>query len=149
METSARITKHLRKEDVNRKWWVVDAEGQTIGRIASRVAILLRGKHKPNYTAHVDNGDYVIVINADKAVFKGKRIAQKEYFHHTMYPGGLKRRKYSDLAIEKPEFAIKHAINGMLPKTRLGTNIRLKLKVYAGDKHEHQAQKPEVYTIIN
>ena len=147
METSARITKHLRKEDVDRKWWIVDADGQTIGRIASQVATLLRGKHKANFTAHVDNGDYVIVINAAKAIFKGKRAEQKEYFHHTMYPGGLKRKKYTDLVIEKPEFALKHAINGMIPKTKLGSRIRLKLKVYSDDKHEHQAQKPEVYML--
>jgi large subunit ribosomal protein L13 len=145
LKTSARITKHVRKEDVNRKWWVVNAEGQTVGRIASQVATLLRGKHKANFTPHVDNGDYVIVINAAKAIFKGKRAEQKEYYHHTMYPGGLKTQKYKDLATSKPEFAIKHAINGMLPKTKLGSDIRLKLKVYADDKHEHQAQKPEVY----
>ena len=147
METSAKITKHLRNEDVNKKWWIVDAAGQTIGRISSQVASLLRGKHKPNFTPHIDNGDYVIVINANKAIFKGKRAEQKEYFHHSMYPGGLKRRKYTDLAVQKPEFAVKHAINGMLPKTRLGSQIKLKLKVYADDKHEHQAQKPDVYTL--
>jgi len=147
LETSARITKHLRKEDVNNKWWIVNADGQTIGRIASQVATLLRGKHKPNFTAHIDNGDYVIVINVDKAIFKGKRAEQKEYIHHSMYPGGLKRKKYTDMVVEKPEFAVKYAINGMLPKTRLGSRIRLKLKVYTGDKHEHQAQKPEVFTL--
>ncbi|MCL2039419.1 MAG: 50S ribosomal protein L13 [Bacteroidetes bacterium] len=146
MKTSARITKHLRKEDVNRKWWVIDAKEQTIGRIASQAATLLRGKHKSNFTSHVDNGDYVIIINAAKAIFKGKRATQKEYFHHTMYPGGLKKEKYTDLVTAKPEFAMKHAINGMLPKTRLGSSIRLKLKVYADEKHEHQAQKPEFYT---
>jgi len=147
LKTSARITKHLRKEDVNRKWWILNAEGQTIGRIASQAATLLRGKHKPNFTSHVDNGDYVIIINAAKAIFKGKRAEQKEYFHHTMYPGGLKRQKYTDLAITKPEFVMKHAVNGMLPKTRLGSDIRLKLKVYADDKHDHQAQKPEEYAL--
>jgi len=147
LETSAKITKHIRKEDVEKKWWIVNAENQTVGRISSQVAALLRGKHKPNFTAHVDNGDYVIVINAAKAIFKGKRAEQKEYIHHTMYPGGLKRKKYTDMVVEKPEFVLKHSITGMLPKTRLGSHIRLKLKVYADDKHEHQAQKPEVYTL--
>lgn len=147
METSARITKSFRKEDVEHKWWVVDAEGQTIGRLASQVAVLLRGKHKPIFTPHVDTGDYVIVLNAEKAIFTGKRPAQKEYKHHTMYPGGQITRKYKDLVNTNPEFIIEHAINGMLPKNRLGAKIRAKLKVYAGNVHEHQAQKPEVFNL--
>ena len=147
METSARITKSFRKEDVKHKWWVVDAEGQTIGRLASQVAILLRGKHKPIFTPHVDTGDYVIVINAEKAVFQGKRATQKEYLHHTMYPGGQRKRLYKHLATTNPEFVLQHAINGMLPKNRLGAQIRAKLKVYQGDKHNHQAQQPEQFIL--
>jgi large subunit ribosomal protein L13 len=148
METSAKITKSFRKEDVEHKWWIVDAEGQTVGRLATQVATLLRGKHKAIFTPHVDTGDYVIVINAEKAIFKGKRPEQKEYSHHTMYPGGRIVQKYKDLVQTKPEFIIEHAVNGMLPKNRLGAQIRAKLKVYAGNKHEHQAQKPEVFNLI-
>jgi len=147
LETSAKITKSFRKEDVIRKWWVVDAEGQTIGRLATQVAVLLRGKHKPIFTPHVDTGDHVIVLNAEKAVFKGKRATQKEYKHHTMYPGGQITRKYRELVHTKPEFVIEHAVNGMLPKNRLGAQIRKKLKVYAGNIHEHQAQKPEIFNL--
>lgn len=147
METSAKITKSFRKEDVERKWWVVDAEGQTVGRLATQVAVLLRGKHKAIFTPHVDTGDYVIVINAEKAILTGKRVEQKEYIHHTMYPGGLRVKKYKELVNTNPEFIITHAVNGMLPKTKLGSQIRAKLKVYAGNKHEHQAQKPEVYNL--
>jgi large subunit ribosomal protein L13 len=147
LETSARITKSFRKEDVTRKWWVVDANGQTIGRLATQVAVLLRGKHKPIFTPHVDTGDYVIVLNAEKAILKGKRAEQKEYKHHTQYPGGQITRKYKDLVNTKPEFVLEHAINGMLPKNRLGAKIRAKLKVYAGSTHEHQAQKPEIFNL--
>jgi large subunit ribosomal protein L13 len=147
LETSAKITKSLRKEDAEHKWWVMDATGLTVGRLASQAAVLLRGKHKPNFTPHVDNGDYVIIVNADKVVFQGKRAEQKEYKHHTMYPGGQITRKYKDLINTKPEFIIQHAINGMLPKTKLGSKIKLKLKVYVGDKHEHQAQKPEIFNL--
>ena len=147
METSARITKSFRKEDVEHKWWVVDATGKTVGRLASQVAVLLRGKHKPIFTPHVDTGDFVIVINAEKAVFTGKRPEQKEYKHHTMYPGGQKTRKYKSLVLTNPEFILQHAICGMLPKNRLGSRIKAKLKVYAGDTHNHHAQKPELFEI--
>ncbi len=147
METSAKITKSFRKEDVEHKWWVVDAAGQTVGRLASQVAILLRGKHKPIFTPHVDTGDYVIIINADKAVFQGKRAEQKEYAHHSMYPGGQKIRKYRELKLTKPEFIVEHAVYGMLPKNKLGQQIRKKLKVYAADEHQHQAQKPAEFKL--
>ncbi len=142
MKPSAKITKSFRKEDVQHNWWVVDAAGQTIGRLATQVAILLRGKHKPIFTPHVDVGDYVIVINADKAVFQGKRAKHKEYARHSMYPGGRKVRKYTELKNTKPEFILEHAINGMVPKTKLGASIRKKLKVYRGSEHNHMAQKP-------
>ena len=142
MKPSAKITKSFRKEDIQHNWWVVDAAGQTVGRLATQVAILLRGKHKPNFTPHVDVGDYVIVINADKAVFQGKRAEQKEYAHHTMYPGGRKVRKYTELKKTKPEFILEHAINGMIPKTKLGASIRKKLRVYSGSEHKHTAQQP-------
>ena len=142
MKTSAKITKSFRKEDAQPSWWVVDASGQTLGRLATQVAVLLRGKHKPIFTPHVDTGDYVIVINAEKAVLTGKRAEQKDYKHHSMYPGGQKVRKYRELVLTKPEFIVEHAINGMLPKNTLGHSIKKKLKVYAGDTHNHQAQKP-------
>ncbi len=147
MKSSAKITKSFRKEDVVPDWWVVDASGQTVGRLASQVASLLRGKHKPIFTPHVDTGDYVIVINAEKAVFQGKRAEKKEYSRHSMYPGGRKVRKYVELKNEKPEFILQHAINGMLPKTTLGNSIRKKLKVYAGSEHKHEAQKPQLFQI--
>jgi large subunit ribosomal protein L13 len=149
LEPSARITKSFRKEDVSPKWWIVDAEGQTVGRLASQVASLLRGKHKAIFTPHVDTGDYVIVLNAEKAVFTGKRATQKEYKHHTMYPGGQITQKYRELVLTNPEFIISHAVNGMLPKNRLGSQIKTKLRVYAGNTHDHQAQKPEVYKLKN
>ena len=136
-----------KKETVSRKWYILDAAGKPMGRTAVQAANLLRGKHKPIFTPHVDTGDYVIVINAEKAIFKGKRPEQKEYLHHTMYPGGLVRRQYKHLAVTNPEFVIQHAVNGMLPKNRLGVKIRAKLKVYQGDKHNHQAQKPEVFNL--
>ncbi len=148
MKSSAKITKSFRKEDVKPDWWVVDAAGHTVGRIATQVATLLRGKHKPIFTPHVDTGDYVVVINAEKVVFQGKRAEKKEYAHHSMYPGGRKVRKYVDLKVTKPEFILQHAINGMLPKTTLGHSIRKKLKVYAGNEHQHMAQKPKEFKII-
>lgn len=130
-------------ESIERKWYVVDADGATLGRLASQVAAILRGKHKPIYTPFVDTGDYVIIINAGKAVLTGKKLDQKIYYHHTGYPGGLKRTKYRDLMQSKPDFAVKHAVVGMLPKGPLGRKMAKKLKVYPGAEHEHIAQKPE------
>ena len=130
-------------EDVQRKWYVVDAEGATLGRLASQVASVLRGKNKPIFTPHVDTGDYVIILNADKVVLTGKKLDQKVYYHHSGYAGGLKETVYRRLLSEKPEFAVKHAIVGMLPKGPLGRKMAKKLKVYAGANHDHAAQNPE------
>lgn len=130
-------------EAIDRKWYVIDAEGMVLGRLASQVANILRGKHKPIYTPHVDTGDFVIIINADKVALSGKKLDQKIYYHHTGYPGGLKKTVYRRLMDEKPEFAVKHAVVGMLPKGPLGRKMATKLKVYAGSEHEHAAQMPE------
>ena len=130
-------------ETIERKWYVVDAQGMVLGRLASQVANILRGKHKPIYTPHVDTGDHVIILNADKIVLTGKKLDQKVYYHHSGYPGGLKETVYRKLIAEKPEFAVKHAIVGMLPKGPLGRQMAKKLRVYAGTEHEHEAQKPE------
>ena len=129
--------------DVQRKWYVVDAEGVVLGRLASQVASILRGKNKPTYTPHVDTGDYVIILNADKVVLTGKKLDQKIYYKHSGYVGGLKETKYRKLMAEKPEEALRHAVVGMLPKGPLGRQMAKKLKIYAGAEHEHAAQKPE------
>ena len=134
--------------DIERKWYVVDAEGQVFGRVASQVASILRGKNKPIYTPHVDTGDYVIIINASKAILTGNKLDEKVYYHHSGYAGGLKETKYRKLMAEKPEFAIRRAVVGMLPKGPLGRQMAKKLKVYAGPDHEHAAQKPEKYELV-
>lgn len=149
MEATAKITKSLRKEDVTRSWFVIDAADKTVGRLSTQVATLLRGKHKPNFTPHVDNGDYVIIINAEKVIFQGKRAEQKEYFRHSMYPGNAKIESFKNVIQRKPAFVIEHAVKGMLPKTKLGKQMIKKLKVYAGPEHQHAAQKPEVYELSN
>ena len=132
---------------VERKWYVVDAEGKNLGRLASEIAKVLRGKHKPIYTSFVDTGDYVIVINADKIAVTGKKLDQKIYYHHTGYIGGLKEITLKRLLETKPEAVITHAVKGMLPKNTLGRNMIKKLHVYAGSEHNHAAQKPEVLEI--
>jgi len=149
VETTAKITKSLRKEDVTRSWFVVDAADKTVGRLSTQVAILLRGKHKPNFTPHVDNGDYVIIINAEKIKFQGKRAEQVEYFRHSMYPGNAKIESFKDVIQRKPAFVIEHAVKGMLPKTKLGKQMIKKLKIYAGPEHNHIAQQPKVYELPN
>ncbi len=131
-------------EEVDRKWYVVDAAGQTLGRLASEVAAILRGKHKPIYTPHVDTGDFVIVINAEKIKLTGNKLNQKMYRHHSGYPGGLKEMDYRTLMQKRPEKAIELAVKGMLPHNRLGDKMYRKLKVYKGSEHPHQAQKPEI-----
>ena len=131
--------------NVERKWYVIDAEGVVLGRLASQVALMLRGKHKPTFTPHVDTGDFIIVVNTDKIVLTGKKLDQKIYYHHTGHPGGLKETKYRDLMATKSEFALKKAVRGMLPKGPLGNKMIKKLKVYAGPEHEHAAQKPEAF----
>jgi len=130
-------------EEVNRKWYIVDAEGKPLGRLASEVASILRGKNKPTYTPHVDTGDNVIVLNADKVVLTGKKLDQKFYRHYSGYPGGMKEIKYRQFMATKPERAVELAIKGMLPKNSLGRAMFKKLKVYRGTEHNHQAQKPE------
>ena len=133
--------------DITRKWYVVDAEGLALGRVASQVANILRGKNKPIYTPNVDTGDYVIVINCDKVILTGKKLDQKIYYKHSGYVGGLKETKYRKLMAEKPEEALRHAVVGMLPKGPLGRQMAKKLKIYAGAEHEHAAQKPEVLSL--
>ncbi|MDD7445762.1 MAG: 50S ribosomal protein L13 [Clostridiales bacterium] len=130
--------------EVERKWYVVDAEGMVLGRLASQVASILRGKNKPTYTPNVDTGDHVIIINAEKVVLTGNKLNDKIYYHHTGYVGHMKETPYSKLMAEKPEFAVKKAIVGMLPKGPLGRKMATKLRVYAGAEHGHEAQKPEV-----
>ena len=133
--------------DITRKWYVVDAEGLALGRVASQVANILRGKNKPIYTPNVDTGDFVIIINASKVILTGKKLDQKIYYKHSGYVGGLKETPYRRLLAEKPEFAVQHAIIGMLPKGPLGRKMAKKMKVYAGTEHEHAAQQPEVLVI--
>jgi len=127
---------------VERKWFVVDAEGQTLGRLASEVAKVLRGKHKPTYTPHVDTGDNVIIINAEKVVLTGKKLLQKKYRYHTGHPGGLREISYKEMMEKKPEEVFMHAVKGMLPKNKLGRQMLKKLRVYKGTEHNHEAQSP-------
>lgn len=130
--------------EVDRKWYIIDAKGQTLGRLCSEVASILRGKHKPIYTPHVDTGDFVIIINAAEVVLTGDKLNQKKFRYHTGYPGGLKEISYHDLLAKKPEKAIEAAVKGMLPHNKLGDKMFKKLKVYRGSQHPHQAQKAEV-----
>ena len=132
-----------KKEDVNRKWYVVDAEGQTLGRLATKVATILRGKNKVTYTPHVDTGDYVIIINASKVKLTGNKLDDKMYYNHSGYPGGLRERTARVMRENYPEEMVQRAVKGMLPKGPLGRKMLKKLFVYAGDTHEQQAQKPE------
>ena len=136
-----------RAEGVQRKWYVADAEGVVLGRLASQVAGILRGKHKPIYTPHADTGDYVIILNADKVVLTGNKLDQKKYRHHTGYPGGLREISYRDLLAKKPEFAVYESIRRMMPKGPLGRQMLTKLRVYKGGEHKHTAQKPEALVL--
>lgn len=131
-------------QNVERKWYLVDATGMPLGRLASQVAYILRGKNKPTFTPHVDTGDYVIVINTDKVVLTGKKLEQKYLRHHTGYIGGLKEEKYKKVMEEKSDLAVRLAVKGMLPKNSLGRQMINKLKVYKGAEHNHQAQMPEL-----
>ncbi len=140
-------TYFLKTKDIEKKWYVVDAEGKTLGRLTSRIAAILRGKHKPTYTPHLDMGDNVIVINAEKIRVTGRKLEQKKYYRHTGYPGGLKVTSLSDMIRTKPEKVISMAVKGMLPHNRLGRVINKHLKVYRGPNHPHQAQQPEVLEI--
>ena len=134
------------KDSIERKWLVIDAEGMVLGRLATEVAKLLRGKHKPTYTPFLDTGDNVIVINASKIVLTGKKLDDKLYRHHSGFPGGLKEIDYRTLMAKNPEKAVELAVKGMLPKNSLGRQMFRKLHVYAGPEHDQAAQKPEVYT---
>ncbi len=136
-------TPMAKKGEVERKWHLVDAQGKTLGRLATRVAVLLRGKNKPIFTPHVDAGDFVIVVNADKVVLTGKKLKDKLYIHHSGYPGGLKSISAEKLMQKKPERLISMAVQGMLPKNKLGRKLIKKLKVYTGANHPHEAQQPE------
>lgn len=137
-----RTTYMANAQNVERQWYVIDAEGQTVGRLASQIAAVLRGKNKPTYTPHVDCGDHVIVINAEKVVFTGKKLDQKLYRRHTGYAGGLKKTTAREMLDTHPERVIMNAVKGMLPKNSLGRHMLTKLRVYAGTEHNHEAQKP-------
>lgn len=130
-------------ETVKRDWFVVDADGKTLGRLATELARRLRGKHKPEYTPHVDTGDYIVVINAGKIAVTGNKALAKQYYHHTGYPGGLKSTSFQKLVVEKPEKPLEIAVRGMLPKGPLGRAMLAKLKVYGGAEHPHAAQQPQ------
>ena len=129
--------------DIVRKWYVLDAAGKPLGRVAAEAAVLLRGKHKPQFAPHADCGDHVIIINAEKVVLTGNKLAQKMYYHHTGYIGNMKKVKYSTLMRTKPTFAVEKAVKGMIPDTVIGREALTRLRVYAGAEHKHAAQKPE------
>ena len=131
---------------IERKWYVIDAEGMTLGRLASEAAKILRGKNKPIFTPHIDTGDYVIIVNADKVKVTGKKLDQKIYYHHSDYVGGMKETTLREMMAKKPEKVLELAVKGMLPKGPLGSQMYKKLFVYAGPDHKHQAQKPEMLT---
>ncbi|MGI5891221.1 MAG: 50S ribosomal protein L13 [Bacillota bacterium] len=131
--------------DIQRAWYILDAAGRPLGRLATEAARLLRGKHKPIFTPHIDTGDFVIIINADKAVLTGNKLVQKKLYRHSGYPGGLKETSYKDLMAQRPILAVEKAVKGMLPHNRLGRASAKKLKVYAGDMHPHEAQKPQLW----
>jgi large subunit ribosomal protein L13 len=137
-------TYNARKEDVDRQWYVIDATGMILGRLASEVARRLRGKHKPIYTPYVDTGDFIIVVNAEKVALSGKKLTDKVYYHHSGYPGGIKAITAGKLLKEKPERLLRYAVRGMLPKNTLGRAMLKKLKIYTGGTHCHEAQCPHV-----
>lgn len=138
-------TYSARPSDVQRQWLVVDAEGRTLGRLATQVAMVLRGKHKPVYTPHIDTGDHVVVINAEKIVLTGRKGEDKRYFHHTLYPGGASFTSIREVMEKHPERVVLRAVQGMMPKNRLGRAMLKKLKVYAGAEHPHAAQQPVLW----
>ncbi len=145
--TIMKTTKFMKKTDVTRKWFVVDAKDQVLGRMATRIAMYLRGKNKPTFTPHVDTGDFVVVINASKVKVTGNKLEDKKYYSHSGYVGHLKEQTLKDRMATSPEDVIQAAVWGMIPKNRLGRQIIKKLKVYSGDKHDHAAQKPELIDI--
>lgn len=133
--------------EIERKWYVLDAAGKPLGRVATQAAVLLRGKHKPSFAPHCDCGDHVIIINCDKAVLTGKKLEQKTYYHHTGYIGHLKEVKYGTMMKQRPEFAMELAVKGMVPDTVIGRNALTRLRVYSGADHKHAAQKPEAWAL--
>ena len=142
-------TYSAKPEAVKRSWFIVDAKGKTLGRLASRVAMILRGKHKAEFTPHVDTGDYVIIVNAAEVKVTGRKAEDKMYYRHTQYPGGIKEMNFSELMQKFPERAISYAIKGMLPKNSLGRNMFSKLKVYAGLEHPHTAQQAQALEVLS
>ena len=134
-------------DTIERKWYVIDADGVTLGRLASEVAKILRGKNKPTFTPHIDTGDYVIIVNAEKIKVTGKKLDQKIYYHHSDYVGGMKETTLREMLKKHPERVVEHAVKGMLPKGPLGRDMYRKLFVYVGPEHKHQAQKPELLTL--
>lgn len=143
MNANSFKTYSAKPADVEREWFVVDAENQIVGRLASKIATILRGKHKPSFTPHVDCGDFIVVINAEKARFSGNKETEKEYFSYSGYPGGVRNRTPKEMRASKPEFIVRNAVKGMLPKGPLGRQMLSKLKVHAGPSHPHEAQQPK------
>lgn len=133
----------IKASEIDKKWFLIDAEGKILGRVASEAAKILRGKHKPTFTPHMDMGDNIIIINAEKIILSGSKEEKKEYFSHSQYPGGIKMTNIKKIRASKPEFILEHAVKGMLPKNKLGRKIFNNLKVYAGSEHPHEAQTPE------
>lgn len=134
-----------KKDEIEKKWWLINAEGKILGRMATEVAVLLRGKKKPEYVDFLDSGDFVIIINAEKVKTTGKKLEQKKYYSHSGYPGGLKEKTLKEMLEKKPEEVIRKAVWGMIPKNKLGRAVYKKLKVYRGPHHPHEAQKPQEY----
>lgn len=148
MKTQSYKTRNAKASEVHRKWFVIDAEHAIVGRLATRVATILRGKHKPSFTPHVDTGDFVIIVNANKVRFTGNKEDTKLYYSYSGYPGGLSSRSVRVMRKRKPEHLVRHAVKGMLPKGPLGRQMLTKLKVYAGAEHPHSAQQPEELSIL-
>lgn len=134
-----------KKDEIEQKWWLVNADGRILGRMATEIADLIRGKRKPQFTSHLDTGDFVVVINAEKIKVTGRKLDQKKYYHHSLYPGGIKEITLKDLLAKNPEEVIKKAVWGMVPKGKLGRALYKKLKVYRGPSHPHEAQNPQEY----
>ena len=140
-------TPSIRKQDLDRKWFVIDAANQPLGRLASRIATVLRGKHTAQFTPHVDTGDFIVVVNAEQIKLTGAKLVDKKYYRHSGYPGGFRAEPYGSLLQRRPDFVIEKAVRGMLPKNRLGRQMAKKLKVYAGASHPHQAQNPQPMSV--
>lgn len=134
-----------KKDDIAKAWWLVNAEGKVLGRLATEVADLLRGKGKPGFAPHVDTGDFVVVVNAEKVAVTGQKLSQKKYYTHSLYPGGIKEESLEQLLARKPEEVVRRAVRGMVPKTKLGRAVLKKLKIYRGPQHPHEAQNPKRY----